>query len=275
VANPSDIQLKDQVTVVTAGANGLGEGIAMSVARFGGHVVIADTDKENGERVAAAVRALGREALFIPTDMTLKDQVDAMITKAAQHFGRIDILANNAGGSRRQSFMEQTERSWQRHINLNLISMLCATQAAAKVMIAGGRGGTIVNVASTEALRAAPGFAIYAACKAAMVSFTRTMALELSGHGIRTHALAPDMIMTPGLKPFLDNVNSSEVEARAGYIPLRRIGTMEEFGAVVVFLASPMARYLNGLTIPVDAGAMAASGWTRRPGTEDWSLYHG
>jgi NAD(P)-dependent dehydrogenase (short-subunit alcohol dehydrogenase family) len=272
--NPADILLTDQVAFVTAGANGLGEGIAMSVARFGAHVVIADIDIENGERVAAAVRALGRDALFLRTDVTETSQVSAAVERAAQHFGRIDILANNAGGSRGTAFIEQSERSWRRHIDLNLVSMLAATQAAAKVMIEAKRGGTIVNIASSEALRAAPGYAVYAACKAAMVSFSRSMALELAEHGIRVHALAPDMIDTPGMRPYFEPASPAEIAARNRYIPLGRLGTPEEFGAVVVFLASKMSSYLTGLTVPVDAGASASSGWTRSPTTGEWKLYH-
>ncbi|RJF91678.1 SDR family oxidoreductase [Noviherbaspirillum saxi] len=273
--NEQNIRLDGKVAVVTAGANGIGEGAAMSIARFGGNVVVADNDAENGERVAAAIRALGREALYIPTDVTHTEQIEAMIEKAAAHFGRLDILVNNAGGSRRIRFMDQSERSWRRHIDLNFISLLAATQAAAKVMISAGNGGTIINVASSEALRAAPGYAVYAACKAGMVSFTRSMSLELSDHGIRVHALAPDMIETPGLKPYFDNASEEMNAARDRYIPLKRLGSIDEIGSVVVFLASSMSSYLNGLTIPVDGGALASSGWTRSPADGNWNLYHG
>jgi NAD(P)-dependent dehydrogenase (short-subunit alcohol dehydrogenase family) len=269
------IRLDGKVAVVTGGANGIGEGAAMAIARFGGDVVIADIDAGNGERVAAAARALGRRALFIATDVTDTAQVKAMIGQAAAHFGRLDILVNNAGGSRHVDFMEQSERSWRRHIDFNLVSMLAATQAAAGAMIAAGHGGTIVNVASTEGLRAAPGFAVYAACKAGMISFSRSMALELSGHGIRVHALAPDMIDTPGLRPYFDNASESMNAARDRYIPLARLGSIDEIGNVIVFLASPMSSYLNGLTVPVDGGATASAGWTRSPAGGAWNLYHG
>jgi NAD(P)-dependent dehydrogenase (short-subunit alcohol dehydrogenase family) len=272
----TDYQLTDQVAIITGGANGIGEGAALGIARFGGHVVIADVDAANGERVAQAVRALGRQALFIQTDVRHTDQITAMVEQTAQHFGRIDILVNNAGGTRHQSFLDQSESNWRRLTDFNFISMLAATHAAAKVMAAGKRGGAIINIASIESLRAAPGFAVYAACKAAMVSFTRSMALELAEHNIRTFALAPDMIATPGLKPFFDAASESALAARDRYIPLGRVGTLDDIGNVIVFLASNMASYLTGVTIPVDAGANASSGWTRSPnGDGSWGLYHG
>ena len=269
-----DTRLDGQVAFVTAGANGIGEGIAIAVARQGADVVIADVDADNGQRVANAIEALGRRALYLPTDMTDSEQVRASVARAAETFGRIDILANNAGGGRWVEFMGQSERSWRRHIELNFISMLTATQAVAEVMIAGQRGGTIVNVASSEALRAAPGYAVYAACKAGMVSFTRSMALELADHDIRVHALAPDMIDTPGLRPYYAQASAEMVESRDRYIPMRRMGSMDEIGDVVAFLASRMASYLNGVTIPVDGGASASHGWTREPGSRRWVLHH-
>ena len=269
------IRLDGKVAVVTGGANGIGEGAVMAIARFGGDVVIADIDAVNGERVALAVRALGRRALFVPTDVSDTGQVAAMISQTGALFGRLDILVNNAGGSRHVDFLKQSERSWRRHIDFNLVSMLAATQAAAQAMIGFGNGGTIINIASTEGLRAAPGFAVYAACKAGMISFTRSMALELSGHRIRAHALAPDMIETPGLSPYFDNASESMNAARDRYIPLARLGSIDEIGNVVVFLCSSMSSYLNGLTVPVDGGATASAGWTRSPTDGAWNLYHG
>ena len=268
------IRLDGKVAVVTGGANGIGEGAVMAIARFGGDVAIADIDTVNGERVASSVRALGRKALFIHTDVADTGQISAMISQAAAHFGRLDILVNNAGGSRQVDFMAQSERSWRRHIDFNLVSLLAATQAAAQAMIEFGNGGTIINIASTEGLRAAPGFAVYAACKAGMISFTRSMALELSAHEIHVHALAPDMIATPGLSPYFDNASDAMNAARDRYIPLARLGSIDEIGNVIVFLSSSMASYLNGLTVPVDGGATASAGWTRSPKDGAWNLYH-
>jgi NAD(P)-dependent dehydrogenase (short-subunit alcohol dehydrogenase family) len=267
-------RLDGKVVLVTAGANGIGEGSAMAVARQGARVAIADIDADNGERVAAAIRALGLDAMFVQTDMADTQQVREGVQRVVQAFGHIDLLVNNAGGGRPVAFMAQSERSWHRHIDLNFISLLSATQAVAAEMITAGRGGVIVNIASSEALRAAPGYAVYAACKAAMVSFTRSMALELADHGIRVHALAPDMIDTPGMRPYYDRASAAELESRDRYIPMRRMGSMDEMGNVVAFLASDMASYLNGVTIPVDGGASASHGWVRAPGTQRWVLHH-
>lgn len=271
---PADIRLDGQVAFITGGAHGLGAGVAAILARFGADIVVADIDADGAERVCESVRAGGRRALAIPADVTDTAQIEAAVALACARFERIDLLVNNAGGARRTDFLDQSERSWRRHIDMNLVSVLATTRAVAQVMIATGRGGTIVNVASSEALRAAPGFAVYAACKAAMLSFTRTMALELVGHGIRVHALAPDMIDTPGLRAYFDAAGAQGRAARDRYIPMGRPGTVDEFGAVVVFLASRMASYLNGVVLPVDAGAIAASGWTRSPADGAWGLYH-
>ena len=122
---------------------------------------------------------------------------------------------NNAGGVAGRRFLEQSERSWRRHIDINLVSTLAATAAAAPLMARGGRGGSIVNVVSIEASRAAPMYAVYAACKAAMVSFTRTMALELADDGIRVNAIAPDRTRTPGLDGLLVGPVPDELPPRS------------------------------------------------------------
>ncbi len=193
------IDLTDQVALVTGGGAGIGRGIALSLAECGADIVLAEIDPDRGEEAAGAVRAAGRSAVFVPTDVMQTDAVNHAVTTAQESFGRLDILVNNAGGVAGRRFLEQSERSWRRHIDINLVSMLAATSAAARVMIAGGEGGSIINVASIEAHRAAPLFAVYAACKAGMLSFTRTMALELAEHRIRVNAIAPDMTRTPGL----------------------------------------------------------------------------
>src|SRR5690606_11947853 len=144
------------------GGGGIGRGIALAMAAAGADIVIADIVPERCEETAARVRELGRRALPVPTDVMDGDQVRALVEKADAEFGRVDILVNNAGGVSGRRFLDQSERSWRRHIDINLVSMLAATHAAVPVMIRGGRGGNIINVTSIEGSRAAPMFAVYA-----------------------------------------------------------------------------------------------------------------
>lgn len=274
MTNPITLDLNQRVALVTGGSNGIGKGCALSLARCGANIVIIDIDETNGLATVAEIEALGSKALFIQANMMDETQFDSIIDKIKAHFGRLDILINNVGGGRPTPLLEQSKNSVHRHVSLNLLSTVFLTQAALPLIISGKRGGVIVNVASTEALRAAPGFAVYAACKAGVVSFTKTMALELAEHNIRSYAMAPDMIATPGLAPLMKAATPSQQAARDRYIPNGRMGTLDEFGNTVAFLASDNAAYLNGITIPVDAGATAAAGWYRDP-NNNWCLFHG
>ena len=277
---PTDILLTDQVAVITGGGGGIGRAIALAYAAVGADIVIADIVPERCEETAARVRELGRRALGVPTDVTHTDQIRALIDTADKEFGRIDILVNNAGGVSRRPFLEQSERSWRRHIDLNFVSMLAATAAAVPVMIRGGRGGSIINVSSIEASRAAPNFAVYAACKAGMLNFTRSMALELAEHSIRINAIAPDYTVTPGVRgnhtgPVDPSAwilpSASQADATARRIPAGRPGLDTECGSVAVFLSSSMSTYVTGTVIPVDGGSWASSGWQRNKSGQ-WTL---
>ena len=272
--------LEGQVAVVTGGGGGIGRAIALALADSGADVVIGDIVPERCAETEARIRERGRRGLGIPTDVMQTGEVGALIDAAAQEFGRIDILVNNAGGTGSRSFLDQSEQAWRRSIDRNLVSMLAATSAAVPVMIAGGRGGAIVNVASIEASRAAPGYAVYAACKAAMVSFTRTAALEFADFGIRVNAIAPDYTETPGLRGNISGPvdpttwvrpDPDEMRAAVSRIPLGRVGVDVECANVSVFLASALSSYVTGIVIPVDGGTSAGSGWMRGA-TGEWTL---
>lgn len=278
--DPRDILLSDQVAIVTGGGGGIGRAIALACASVGARIVIADIAPERCEETAERVREKGSEALPVPTDVSDTDQVRAMVEQARQHFGRIDILVNNAGGVNPCPFLDQSERSWRKHIDLNLVSMLAATSAAVPVMIEGGRGGAIINVASIEASRAAPNVAVYAACKAGMLNLTRSLALEFGDHDIRVNAIAPDYTITPGVRGNITgpvdpdtwmHPSRAQEEATARRIPLGRPGVDTECGDVAVFLASKMSAYVTGTVIPVDGGAWASSGWLRNKAGQ-WTL---
>jgi NAD(P)-dependent dehydrogenase (short-subunit alcohol dehydrogenase family) len=254
---------------VTGGGGGIGQGVALGLARFGADVVVLDVVPERCQATQAAIERLGRRALGIPCDVMEADQIRTAVAATLERFGRIDILVNNAGGVRGGPFLTMPEPSMRRHVEINLVSMFVATQAVATAMIDAGGGGSVVNVASIEAFRAAPMFAVYAACKAGMVSFTRTMALELSEHRIRVNCIAPDHTVTPGLRgnrtgPVDPGTWADSPGEWSRVVPLGREGLVEECASTVVWLCSKMSDYVTGDTIHVDGGTWASSGWLRR-----------
>ena len=275
-----DISLEGKVAIVTGAGAGIGRAIALAFASVGASVVIADKISERCEEVASRVSAMNGKALSASCDVTDTAQVQAMVDLAKSHFGRLDLLVNNVGGVAPKPFKDQSAHNWRRLIDLNLVSMLATTSAIIPHMIEGKNGGSIINVSSIEGSRAAPNYAVYGACKAGMLNFTRSMALELAEYGIRVNAIAPDYTVTPGIR---GNVKgpvdpsswwqpTEEHEALiARRIPLGRAGLDSECGNVAVFLASMMSEYVTGTVIPVDGGSWAAGGWLRNRAGE-WSL---
>jgi len=277
------LNLAGQVAFVTGGGGGIGRAIAISLAQAGAHVAVFDIVPERADEAAARIRETGRQALAIPGDAMDSEVLRNAIAATDAQFGRLDILVNNAGGVSARPFLQQSERSWRRHIDINLVSMLAATHAAAPIMIRESRGGAIINVASIGARRAAPNFAVYAACKAGMVSFTRSMAVELSSHAIRVNCIAPDHTITPGNQGNRAGPvdpgqwrhrPADEIDTMNRLVPLGREGVDMECGDAAVFLASGMASYITGVVLPVDGGTSAAGGWVRGRNGK-WTLNEG
>jgi len=266
------LALTDKVAVVTGGGGGIGRACALRMAELGADIVAMDIVPERCDEVVARIQEHGRKALAFPGDVMDTDRIRAAVAAADERFGRLDILVNNAGGVAYKPFLEQSERSWRRHIDINFVSMLAATHAAAPIIARGGVGGSIVNVASIEGMRAGPNVAVYAACKAAMINFTKSMALELSGDRIRVNCIAPDHTVTPGgrgnrtgpVDELKWRVPTPEQDDRMRrVIPLLREGDAEECGDLVAFLSSDMASYISGAVVPIDGGTSAAMGWVR------------
>lgn len=264
------LDLTGQAAFVTGGGAGIGRAVAICLAAHGADVAVLDVVPDRAAETVARVEEFGRQGLALPANAMEAEQVTRAVEAAAERFGRLDILVNNAGGVTRRSFTELAERNWRRHIDLNLISALAATSAAVPVMVAGGRGGAIINVTSIEGSRAAPGFSVYAACKAGLNNLTRTLAVELGDHGIRVNAIAPDFTATPGLAgnftgPVADTPDLSEAQKdiMRRRVPLGRAGIDAECGHLAVFLASRMASYITGAVIPIDGGTYGSSGWIR------------
>jgi NAD(P)-dependent dehydrogenase (short-subunit alcohol dehydrogenase family) len=276
----SDIDLTGQVAFVTGGGGGIGRACALCLAEMGADVAVVDVVPDRCAETAAQIEKRGRRALQFPINVMEVEPLQAAVAETAKQFGRLDILVNNAGGVTKRAFVDLQPKNWARHIDLNLISNLAATQAAIPIMIAGGRGGSIINVTSIEGSRAAPGYAVYAACKAGINNLTRTLALELAEHHIRINAIAPDYTITPGISgnftgPVADTYNRvvppEQLEVIRKRIPWGRAGIDEECGQLVVFLASRMSTYITGALIPVDGGSWASSGWVRDKNNE-WIL---
>lgn len=269
------VLLTDQVAIVTGGAAGIGRGIAIGLAEFGADVAIVDIDEAAAETVAGLIRAKGRRAITINANVVDRDAIRAAVDRTVSELGRLDILVNNAGGTRPIKLLDMTDAQADKQIAINLENLVAFTQAAAKAMVGGGRGGSIINVASIEGMRAAPGYSVYAACKAGMLNFTRTIALELGEHGIRVNAIAPDLVPTELMAKFAPSIVSDEGKvAQARYIPLGRAGNFDDCAGVAVFLASKLAQYVTGITINTDGGTWASSGWTRaETAPTGWKLF--
>jgi NAD(P)-dependent dehydrogenase (short-subunit alcohol dehydrogenase family) len=268
---PGDIVLTGKVAVVTGGGGGIGQGIALGLAKFGCDVGILDVVPERCAATEAAIERMGRRAVGITCDVMDTAALIASIDRVAETFGKLDILVNNAGGVRGGPFITQPEASIRRHVEINLFSTLFATQAAARHMIAGGNGGSIVNVASIEGVRGAPMFAVYAACKAGMVSFTKTSAIEFAEHGIRVNCIAPDHTITPGNRGNrtgpVDPASwaDSDPAEWGKLVPMGREGVVSECASTAIWMCSSMSAYVTGVTVNVDGGTWASSGWLRRP----------
>jgi len=267
MANPGGL-LAGKVALVTGAGAGIGKGIALGYAAEGARVAIAEIQPELGETTAREIVAAGGEALAVPTDVRDGEQVRQVIAACCERFGGLDVLVNNVGGTFQRPFLEIEEKGWDAMIRMNLKSVFHGTRAAAPRMIERG-GGAIVNVVSIEGVRAAPLYAPYAACKAGVINFTKSMALELARHQIRVNALAPDICLTEGIMKMLD---PSAMGRHRHMVPLGRAAEPSDIAGPAVFLASDLARYVTGITLHVDGGTHAAGGWYADPETGSYVL---
>ncbi|MDT5018049.1 MAG: 3-oxoacyl-[acyl-carrier protein] reductase [Mycobacterium sp.] len=262
--NPSDILLTGRVAVVTGGGAGIGRGIAEGLAAFGASVAIWERDPDTCSSAAESTGALG-----IVTDVRDSAQVDAALERTVDELGEVSILVNNAGGVFNSPILDTSENGWDALYKSNLRHVLLCTQRVARRLVAASLPGSVVSVTSIEGVRAAPGYAAYAAAKAGVINYTKTAALELAPHHIRVNALAPDMTLTEGLMQISGGTIRTDV---APYIPMDRAGHVDEMAGAAVFLASKMSSYITGQTIHVDGGTHAGSGWYHHPQTGDYQL---
>jgi 3-oxoacyl-[acyl-carrier protein] reductase len=262
--DPSDILLTGRVAVVTGGGSGIGRGVAAGMTAFGARVAIWERDPQTCAPAAESIGALG-----IVTDVRDSAQVDAALQRTTAELGPPTILVNNAGGVFSSPLLDTSENGWDALYKANLRHVLLCTQRVARQLVAAGLSGSIISVTSIEGVRAAPGYAAYAAAKAGVINYTKTAALELAPHGIRVNAIAPDITLTEGLARLS---GEGALAPMGNIVPMGRPGHVDEIASAAVFLASDMSGYLTGETIHVDGGTHAAGGWYHDPQTADYRL---
>lgn len=260
--------LDGTVAVITGGAGGLGQAMVADLAANGVRPAVLDSDAAAATQLRRDLEHRGVDALVHDGDARDPAVLAALFEAVDERWGRLDTLVNVVGGTFRAPFVETTAKGWDAVLRTNLGHVLEACALAIPRMQAGGRGGSIVNITTIEAHRAAPGFAVYSAAKAAVEQFARTLAVELAPDGIRVNNVAPDFVPTPNLTRFShgDGAMTDPVGAAVA-IPMGRPGRVTDVSGCVVFLASDLAGYVTGTTLHPDGGTHASAGWFNWPDT--------
>ena len=247
------MELDGKSAIVTGGASGIGREIALTLAANGASVTVADVNLSGAETVARQIAERGGRARADCCDVADSGQVELMTAAAFAAYGSVDILVNNAGYALNSPVVEMSESDWDLVMGVNLKGQFLCCRAAGRRMLAQGRGGRIINIASTAANNARYAGAAYGAAKAGVVQLTKALALELGGRGITVNAVGPGFTETPA------TVESS-AEYRGNFlaqVPAARAGQSADIANAVLFLASPGAEYVNGQILYVDGGYSA------------------
>jgi 3-oxoacyl-[acyl-carrier protein] reductase len=247
------MRLKDKVALITGGARGIGQAIAMTFAQEGADIVIADVNLEIAQKTASEIESLGRKALALEMDVTNYEKVEEGINKILDKMGKVDILVNNAGITKDNLLLRMSQADWDAVINVNLKGTFNCIKAVSKPMVK-QRSGRIISIASIIGLMGNPGQANYAASKAGIIALTKTVAKELASRNINANAVAPGFIQTEMTAKLPENVKQRMLEA----IPLGKLGTPGDVANVCLFLASEESSYITGQTITIDGGMVMA-----------------
>ena len=250
-----DLSLKGKVVIVTGGKWGIGRAIALAFAEAGADVAVCSRGITELEAVAEEIRKLGRRSLAVQVDVTSKADVDDLVQKVEGELGGIDILVNNAGTFVIAPLIESREEDWDKVINVHVKGAYLCSQAVARRMIEQKRKGSIVNIASHFAFKAAPDWGSYCVAKAGVVMLTRVLARELGSYNIRANALGPGLTKTEANRPRWTNLEY--LKQREAAIPLGRAADPYDMVGTALFLASDASSYITGQTILVEGGVSA------------------
>jgi NAD(P)-dependent dehydrogenase (short-subunit alcohol dehydrogenase family) len=244
---------KNQAVIITGAGSGIGEATALLFAREGASVIVSDRNKIGGENTVQQIKNAGGEASFVPTDVSDRKQVEALVNTCVDHYGRLDIMVNNAGIGGDLAFFDRiTDEDWQQIIAINQTGVFYCMRAALKVMKTQQKGN-IVNVASVAGIGSAPRMGAYAASKHAVVGMTVTAAVEYAKYNIRINAVCPSVIKTP-MGDSYTHTDPSITEIAKRAIPMRRFGEAIEVANTISWLCSEGASFITGQAIRVDGG---------------------
>jgi NAD(P)-dependent dehydrogenase (short-subunit alcohol dehydrogenase family) len=244
-----------KVALITGGASGIGRATALAFSREGAEVVVADVNAEGGEETVRLIKENGGEASFVKCDVSRASDVEGMVSKAVEEYGRLDCAFNNAGVGVLKSVVECTEEDWDLTMNVNLKGVwLCMKHEMLHMLKQGS--GAIVNTSSAAGLMATQGHAPYTASKHGVVALTKVGALDGASFGVRVNAVCPGGVLTPMLEPLLE-AEPHMKEVMKMMHPLRRIGKPEEIAAAVIWLCSDAASFVTGVAFPVDGGVLS------------------
>jgi 2-hydroxycyclohexanecarboxyl-CoA dehydrogenase len=243
------MNVKGKVAIVSGGAQGIGEGICVKLAQLGASVAVLDLNLEGAQAVADKLNTGGSTALAVKADLTQKGEVDEAVATVAEKLGPIDIVVNNAGYTEAHKFIDEDEAYWDKLIAINMKGPFFLTQAALEYMIE-KNAGKIVNIASDSARIGNPGEVVYSATKSALVTFTKSLAREVSRYQVNVNCVSPGPTNTPLMAAQPEKM----IEGLKRLIPLRRIGEPEDIANMVAFLCSEEADFVTGQIISVSGG---------------------
>lgn len=264
--------LSGKIALVTGSAAGIGRAIAEAFAIHGATIIIADKNKERCDAVQSDFEKKGYDALVTHTDVTDTAQVQTMISAVDARFGQLNILVNNVGDFLEliKPFKDFTDDEIDALFNANLNSMFKVTRGSIPLLEKGGAGGSVINISSIEAFRGIPTAVVYSAFKHAITGFTRSLSLDLGPSGIRVNAIAPETTETEQVSP-VDMTPDEYKDHIPRWNPSGRFGKPSDAAGCALFLASDMSAWVNGTTINLDGGALAAAGWYRTP-SNNWTV---